>query len=581
MHIKELQISNYRSVPEEPIRFTPEMNFVIGENNTGKTSLLDCLERLFSKSTMPAGDFKDENSPITAFVTIHFEESEIGLCGDYADSGSHDELTICFSCESPDSDIVACHKESGEIIPLRNIRKLRFFKYSSALSDSQNLAFDRNRGVGRVLTRAFLKYQENSGKTTGDFIDDAEMAGLISYLNNTFGSLPILSDYGMHVSLDTTDKSALGSVVTLADGNDLHFQKVGSGVQYVAMLVLSVIDSMLRMSDKQREACIVEDEEEKRAFNCILSFDEPEAHLHPYMQRRLMKEISRITRGSNTQFNDLLKEFFDIDAFKAQVLVVTHSPHILQGGYKDIIHFYDTGAGHIAVTNGSDIQLTKASERHLATYFELMRESLFVKSVVLVEGISEQVALPLFSASLGIDVDEEGILVLQTGSRESIKPAQELLDAFGILNIAVIDRDDESECDSGPTRTTKYRDFEEEIIRSSFDQGKQDVLLEIIRKHSPRGLNQQIQDNAIHKYACKKLKLPEIAGGVWFSEDSFSGPAFALTDRTMSALYSWFQMEKGALLGKTIGLTMPKDCIPKCYEAVLKEAAGIGVINEE
>ena len=39
MYIKELKMSNYRSVPEEPIRFTPEMNFVIGENNTGKTSV--------------------------------------------------------------------------------------------------------------------------------------------------------------------------------------------------------------------------------------------------------------------------------------------------------------------------------------------------------------------------------------------------------------------------------------------------------------------------------------------------------------------------------------------------------------
>ena len=106
MYIKELKMSNYRSVPEEPIRFTPEMNFVIGENNTGKTSLLDCLERLFSKSTMPAGDFKDENNPITAFATIHFEESKIGLCGDYADSDNHSKLTICFSYESPDSDCI-------------------------------------------------------------------------------------------------------------------------------------------------------------------------------------------------------------------------------------------------------------------------------------------------------------------------------------------------------------------------------------------------------------------------------------------------------------------------------------------
>lgn len=75
---------------------------------------MDCLERLSPKSAMPAGDFKSENSPIAAFATIRFEESEIGLCGDYADSGSHDELTICFSCESPDSDIAARRKEPGE-----------------------------------------------------------------------------------------------------------------------------------------------------------------------------------------------------------------------------------------------------------------------------------------------------------------------------------------------------------------------------------------------------------------------------------------------------------------------------------
>lgn len=72
----------------------------------------------------------------------------------------------------------------------------------------------------------------------------------------------------------------------------------------------------------------------KKILSVILALDEPEIHLHPYMQRTLTKYLEGIASGSDDQFNSLLKEYFDVDSISAQLIVVTHSPSIVPQDYK-------------------------------------------------------------------------------------------------------------------------------------------------------------------------------------------------------------------------------------------------------
>ena len=337
MVIEEISIENFRNLTGQLIKLDPKMSFAVGENNLGKSNFLDFLFILFNRSTIPEEDFRDSSKPIAAIFKLRFAAEEIGLFGEFFDSADHLTLTIRMTTESPDSEMVFMHEESGEQIPAKYVRRINLFRYSSTSSNASNLDFGKARGVGKVLARGLSIYQERNRKTTGDFLNSDELSNLMKYLNQTFGNLPILGDYGMHVTIDKTDSDALGSVITLADGNDLHFQRVGSGVQYVALLMLSIVESMIKMGERRLSETVVVDDAGKRHFSCIITLDEPEAHLHPYMQRRLVKALARTSEGKDDGFGGLLKEFFDIDVFAAQVVVVTHSPNILRKSHVEMI----------------------------------------------------------------------------------------------------------------------------------------------------------------------------------------------------------------------------------------------------
>ena len=74
-----------------------------------------------------------------------------------------------------------------------------------------------------------------------------------------------------------------------------------------------------------------------------------EIHLHPYLQRTLIKDIIQISKGKNKDFMDLLKSLFGISNFNGQIIIATHSPNIIldtKEEYKKsngttINHFYE------------------------------------------------------------------------------------------------------------------------------------------------------------------------------------------------------------------------------------------------
>ena len=45
MQIEQIEISNFKGIQEEKFAFTPEVNLIIGDNGTGKTSVLEALLR--------------------------------------------------------------------------------------------------------------------------------------------------------------------------------------------------------------------------------------------------------------------------------------------------------------------------------------------------------------------------------------------------------------------------------------------------------------------------------------------------------------------------------------------------------
>ena len=573
MRISKLRIENYRNLDGVAISFDEDVTYIVGENNLGKTNVLDLLNTIFNQATIGEEDFADTEKRSGAVVTLKMDEDEIGISGPDIDPTTGNTITVCAFADDPDSRIEFVAEESGEKISPSFMRSVHMFRYSTASFNRGDLAFDGTRGVGKVLSKGIALYLDREGKEVSDFLDGNELEGLVADLGTIVGDVPILSSYGVRTGVDSSDGGTLGSLVTLLDKRGVHFKKAGVGLQYLAIASLSIIESIMRLSPKRLQESLCSDGDDKRVLHAVLVYDEPEAHLHPYMQRRLSKSLHRICEGEDAKFNALLKEYFGIDSIKAQLIMVTHSPNILARGYKNIVRF-GQGEDSPRVMCGKDIDLSDKIEKHLMLNFDSIREAFFARSVLAFEGQTESGAIPVFACNLGIDLDDYGVVPIRTGGKENVKPLGELLDKFKIPNYSIVDRDAKLPETSGDHITTIERDFEAEVIDSFFASDNQGAFIALLEStNSQRATSIKGNSNALNKASTiYDVCLPD-------SEYDFQGPEFdgqfADTPKSRALMYAWLSSNKGVVSGVALAEALGADGVPVCYESIIRKAVGL------
>ena len=93
-----------------------------------------------------------------------------------------------------------------------------------------------------------------------------------------------------------------------------------------------------------------------------------------------------------------------------------------------------------------------------------LKEAMFSKCILFVEGDTENGAMPVFAEKMGLDFDEKGIGVVKLDGAKTIEGYKKLYSSFGIKTIAILDKDQESEYANIPdTIFTSGKDFEEDI----------------------------------------------------------------------------------------------------------------------
>ena len=159
----------------------------------------------------------------------------------------------------------------------------------------------------------------------------------------------------------------------------------------------------------------------------FVAIEEPEAHLHPHLQRQMFRGFLRLKPHLGGASEDSL------DVMPTTILVTTHSPHLASiaplrslvllrravvevsppGAHKEkqITKVLATAAASMAVA-----KFAPEEEKDLERYIEVTRaELLFARGVILVEGDTEQYLVPKIAALQGKPLDSIGISVCSVG----------------------------------------------------------------------------------------------------------------------------------------------------------------------
>jgi putative ATP-dependent endonuclease of the OLD family len=468
MRIAALEIKNYRNLDGVKIKFHPTMNFIIGENNLGKSNLLDLLNILFNRNNFAESDFLNFDEQICITFSLGLSEIEQGFFDDLFDPTDREKINIVAVQESPDDVIKFQHQESGTVISNSIVRCVNYINYDSLRNPSSELSFSKNRGVGKFLNHIIVKYLEDGSLQDFDFVITEKIDEFLIEVNQSLQKIKSFKDFSVQAIREENKENLLAKLILLADSNNRVLESLGYGVQFSIIITLSIFERLLSLSKQRLDRCIIEDSSNsEKCIPILIGLDEPEIHLHPYAQRSLIKYLGRVVNNHELDFSSLLTDIFQINKLLGQILVVSHSPSILLNDYRQFLRFCKDESGCLIVKNGFDINLEVATEKQLLKNLPYVKEAFFSKTVILVEGDSELGAFPIFSERMNVDLDELGISVVQAGSADSIPPLMKLLNEFCIQNIGLMDADKKTTYDGiSNLFFTQGIDFEEDMYDS-------------------------------------------------------------------------------------------------------------------
>lgn len=415
MHLSKLYAKKFRQFENFSIEFNRGLNLLVGENNAGKSSIIDAIRLVLDTTSAEWVNLKDTdflNGENELYIKLKFEslsprESAVfleHLSNEEIDEGPDKsvlyvqliaKLTHNFSKKSQfiKTEIRSGQDGDGPIIE-RDIRDYLATTYLKPLRDAESeLAAGRASrlsqilgsntslaGDGDVVKRLIELISQANAQVQGDAAIQNAQSNIASLLNAlTFKSdvfHPTLSLFGSKDYAEMSESEKSLTLKSIFEKLTLQLDHTGikHGLGYSSLLFMATELMLLKQEGDQYPLLLIE---------------EPEAHLHPQLQLKFIKYL----RDENNQLQCILSTHSPILASKAPL----ESLILMQEGKA-----YPLRKGCTALDNEDYIFLEKFLDATKANMF-------FARSVLLVEGVAEVILLPKIAELLERPLENYGV----------------------------------------------------------------------------------------------------------------------------------------------------------------------------
>jgi putative ATP-dependent endonuclease of the OLD family len=415
LQVKALHASGYRNL-DTTIELCSPLAVLVGENNAGKSNVIDALRTVLEPEAGPRhrcwlrpGDFAHGpggGDPLSGELELAVElsglsdeekgrmvtclapntgadaakirlKARIGADGrvitqwyggdsDHADLERHARSAVRFVYLHPLRDATADLRpgRDNKLVGLINALAPSGAADRDAIvaaAQSANDALDTIDAI--VKARAQIAHQLGGMTGGGRFTPQSDLAFDDPLFDRVVGSL----------------RAKIGELAALEMGEN--------GLGYNNLLYMAVL-----------LAGITERPDDEEPTLRVLLVEEPEAHLHPQLQ-------------------ELLMQFLDHQAAaNTQVVVTSHSPSFASSARVERLTVLTKKGGSPQARLPASFGLDEKQLRYLRRFLDVTKAALFfARGVILVEGVAEQLLIPVLARRLGRPLPPSGVTVINVG----------------------------------------------------------------------------------------------------------------------------------------------------------------------
>jgi putative ATP-dependent endonuclease of OLD family len=448
--IRRVEIENYRSI--RSLQFEPTaLCALVGPNNAGKSNILSALELLLGHRYPTEAALNEEDHYLFDQNTM----PRIAATLSYDDEGGYPaEVRFEFGPSGQELKLRAWGEGLNGQYPRKEFReRFSLIRLGMDRGARQQMPSSRWTLLGRLLLEINDRFRASPDRMAeftnamtalrDDVLGAAdgfrELRTILReesarQLQRTVADVDV--DFALHDPWHFY--RTLQLVVTEYD-LQVRAENVGMGLQ--SSLAIALLRAYARVARQNR---------------AIIAIEEPELYLHPLAAR---------------QFYALMRELTADDApgGPLQILYTTHSGLMIDfenlpevalvrrvreaSGWTTSVSQarWEPMLEALAASGVAGATVESLKSRLKGTFDRSRTEGVFASVVLLVEGPSEELSLPIYARALGYDLDALNIAIVSAGGKTTIPTLQRAFDQLEIPTFAVFDCDaDKRERDALP-----------------------------------------------------------------------------------------------------------------------------------
>jgi putative ATP-dependent endonuclease of the OLD family len=400
----KLQICNFRKIEKLTVSFPRGLTVLVGENNSGKTAIIDALRLLlyssrdFDSLRISEDDFRmgSDYAPIeiscrftdlTDEDEVHFQECLVDIGGGKFEMQVNARVEFNKATDRCNVKMWGGETEGG-VLPSNHYDRMATIYLQPLRDPERGLRPGQHSQVSRLVNCLTSETQHV------DFETIAKDA------NEKIRKLKPIE--AARDDIDAQMTAIAGSELTQKTElifSDPKFRRIIAGLQpeieglpfslnglgYNNLIFAAATLSTLR-SNKQF------------LFRSIL-VEEPEAHLHPQLQMLLLRHFSNVAKKQKGNM--------------VQIIASSHSPILASQAPIDSIVSVHEADNKVTAVSVCGIKIEDKIKKKLQRFLDATRgELFFARRILMVEGIAEALLLPILTKFAGGSLKDSAVTVL-------------------------------------------------------------------------------------------------------------------------------------------------------------------------